>query len=298
MVLLLSDGILEPNPRDDAYAPLNYAYMAAVARHFGDPHQELYRTDFLPRLAPMASRMIATRLVPALKEMGAEVFTVALGPTADRSFLRELAAQTSLSPTESHSFAATVATDLIPIFAKTIGYFTDLAIFRTVDGEIGPSQTSSITVDGFISAPQIISVVEGTGQMVVRSENGREELAEPGLHPALRLYRLAGAELPAAWTFGFQSGSGRFRTLVVGHNRLVLVPEGLKDQYAFDEPVRLRTLVRIAGSSETPQLGAESRVTVGVEVAGTPGQVMERTLTFGDGAFETLWKPEQPESIS
>ena len=294
VLLLLTDGILEPNPRDDAYAPYNYGYLAAMARHFGDPHQQIYRTEFLPKLAPVASRLIETEIVPALKQAGVEVFTIALGPAADRSFLDALAAQTSLQPTEAHSFAATAATDLIPVFTQAIGYFTDLLVFRSVDGEIVPGQMTSLPIDGFISGPRIISLVDGNGELAVRGADGREETAELGLHPSLRVFRLVGAEPPATWSFGFESGQGRHRTLIVGHNRLMIRTEGLKRQYTFEEPVRLAASVRVAGTGEPAALGAKSRLVADIHPADGAGEEVQLDLAHSGNVFETVWKPGRP----
>jgi len=246
VVVLLTDGILEPNPTDEAYSPHGYSYRLAMA-NAGLEKRRRINEEYRERLAPMATRMILDEILPRLKVHGAEIFTIALSANADQRFLKALADSTSHTPTELHSFYVEDATDLIGVFTAIIQYFTDKMILYSEEGDIRPGIEQTKYLDEFVSDPQVFTLVDGTGTFELRAENGQIESAELPSHPNLRGYSLIQGTPPSTWTYAFRTGSGRYSTTWVGTNMLRMSVRGLRNQYRFGEVVQAEASLHIGG---------------------------------------------------
>jgi hypothetical protein len=236
VILLLSDGILEPNPLDDVYTPNNYGYRLAIAGASREKRRAI-NEEYRARLSPVARRMLSEQILSGLASSGVEVFTVALSTSADREFLQQIAAATTQHPTESHSFYAGRATDLVRIFASLLQYWSDLTIFQTLPGEIVSGRPEQFYLDEFVLAPRVLVLIDGQGEPVITTAEGAKEEPDPGGNKSLMTFNLTRSSPPSRWSLGFVSGSGAYSALVVGRDKMAITVTGLKHQYRFGESI-------------------------------------------------------------
>ena len=235
----MTDGVLEPNPPDKAYEPLNYEYKYARATASGTRRREL-EDEYRERLCPIARRLIAEDILPALSAQGVEIFTVALGSSADRGFLAELADRTSRHPAEVHSFSAKHGTDLVGIFASLASYWSDWVEFQNFTGPISQEGVNRIELDTFVREPRLLAMVDGDAVPEVQAEGGQPEQGRhSGLGP-MYSFELAQKSPPGAWQLRFAHGSGSYSALLLGHNKLRLMVDGIRTTYRFGETIRAK----------------------------------------------------------
>lgn len=293
VILLLTDGILEPNPLDDAYTPHNLQYRIdiALASRRGRSAISAVNEEYRKRLSPTARRVLAQEIVPGLNEGGIEVFTVGLGAQADREFLRSLAEETSKHPTEVHSFYAEKATDLVPVFARLVEYWTDLTVFHSVGGQIQPGSKQSVYLDEYVSAPRVFTMIDGKGESFVETAAGAAEELEPGMHPGLRSYALHKASPPGSWSFGFGSGEGNYQTSVVGRNGLVLTVAGLKRQYHYGEAIEISAQLRIGGQEGNLLPASKAHALAEIAPVASPSDVLQKAFAVSGNEYRLTYSP-------
>lgn len=259
VVLMLSDGLLDPNPLDKAYTPHQDEYRIDIFKAGRDGRRavnEAYRT----RLSPIARRIISEEIVPKLKERQAEVFTVGLSPQADREFLDRIAESTTRNPLEQHSFHAGKATDLLGTFTRLLQYWTNSTVLHVAEGEILPGASKQVFLDEFVRDPWVFTMFDGEGEVSIKTEGGVAETPVAQGAQGVNAVPLKGA-LPGTWNFGFQKGQGRYKAVWVGKNNLSMNVEGLKKSYTFQEKVD----AVVGLSASTPQ-GQTPYTTPGTKV--------------------------------
>jgi len=282
ILLLLSDGILEPNPFAEAYAPHHLEYRLRRAGARGERRRAL-NEEFLERLSPVARRILRERLLPELRELQVEIFTVGLGPGADLPLLRELAAATTRTPLEVHSFHAQRATDLLEVFARAAEAWSGQTILERGGGPLGPETAGRVFVDDFVTDPRVVFLLDGSGEPAMSAPAGRQPLPVELGHPALAAFRLAGG---SEWEWMIRGGSGSFRSLWTGSSRLRLTVEGLREAYGFGEPVTARArLAFTAGDAEPGSFSVTSVAARLLEETATPSPVREIDLVPDGEAF-------------
>lgn len=292
VILLLTDGILDPNPKDPAYAPYHMAYPIDMAKAGKNRRKEVAE-EYRERLGPVARRMMSSDVLPALRAKGIEIFSVALGPKADRPFLGNLSIETSRNALEQHDFYAEKATDLIETFTRLLQYWTDMTILRSSQGEIRAGETQSINLDEFIRTPSVLALVDGSGDFMVQRAAGVLEEAIPFTHSSLRGYNIRGP-IPGTWSYGFRGGTGKYRIVWVGLNALRMDVGGLKGRYDYGETVEAQVYLRLPdGKSALGLLSPETRVSaeLAMQESGIDPQRVE--LIWGEGFYRMLFSPER-----
>ena len=278
LILLLTDGVLEPNPADDAYAPANIEYKLAIVRSSRGQRSEI-ESRFRERLSPTARRIIAENILPDLVAKQIEIFSVALGPEADHDFLSELSERTSQHPTEVHSFSASRGTDLVRVFASIAPYWTDWSVMAQFEGEASQSP-QTVMLDSFVRDPVFLTISDGDAVPEMQADNGAQETATRSQLGAMYTFHLSQRAPPGQWSLRFSPASGSFRGLLIGHNKLLLKVEGLKTQYRFGEPIRARVALEAKDGLKPP-----SDVQVACTFSRGDEETNKRLPEDGKGAF-------------
>ena len=290
VILLLTDGILEPNPLDPSYAPHHLSYRLAVTGKSRAQRQAIY-DEYRERLSPIARRLIADEILPVLREQEIEVYTVALGTRADRSFLKRMVDETTLHPVEVHAFEAEKATDLVAVFTQFLQYWTDKTVLKTVAGSITPGARETVFLDEFVLNPHVITLLDGQGDLSFQTEGGASEEPAPDTHQDLSIYALSKQQPPGTWLYDFRSGQGSFRMLWVGQNLFHLVLNGLKPQYRFGEPVEADVLLRIRDQPAETFIAPGTRIVATIGEAG--GLTADQPVAQEAGTYRLRFEPER-----
>lgn len=253
VIFLLSDGDLDPYPRDPVYAPDHLSFAVDMARLSGEAERQM-RLEYKNRLAPRARRMIFSEQMPELRRREIEIFTIALGSAAGRGteaeqLLSQLASETSRHPTEVHHFHAADAPDLLDVFTRLLAYMTDLTIYRQESSEIVAGNMASMELDTLALAPRLFVVAGSESEFALQTGDGSVVSPEAGTHRNLRLYTLDGQALPVAYRYGFTGGQGRYGILWAGGSALQVELTGLAPEYQFGQTVKARAVVRARDGS-------------------------------------------------
>lgn len=290
VILLLTDGILEPNPRDDRYAPYHLEYLRATLGKDRAEQMRLYQEQFRERLGLVARRILETDILPALKREGIEIYAVGFGPTVDKPFLETLSQGTTQRPQEVHAFYIQEAIDWVPAFLKLLAYWDDRMLFHVEEGDIQGGTASSLFVDEFMRDVALIVVTQDVAALWVKDPQGQEVAPLAGTHPNLRVVPLA-LPPPARWTYGFTHGSGRYRLMVVGRSSISLEVVGLQAQYLHGQEVRAHVRVRLGPRDARPLLDPSSRVMV--EVSPDRGPQVQQALNVEREDFVFRYRPPE-----
>lgn len=290
IVLLLTDGILEPNPLDATYAPWHLQYRVDVTGKSRARRNEIYQQEYRDRLSPMARRIIFDTLLPQLREQHVEIFTVALGPNTDRAFLEQLAETTSQHAVEVHAFHAARATDLVETFTQILPYWTDKTILQAEQGSIDPGTTQSIFLDEFVHDPLALTLIDGEGTFYVRTSEGTRALLLEGTLDVLELFELA-QQPPATWNYGFESGDGTYRTLWLGKNVLRLLVEGLQRQYVYGDTVDVVAELRVGDENASPFLSPGARIVANLTETEEAGGAFQQPLVPEENLYRLRYFP-------
>ncbi len=270
-VLLLSDGILEPNLLSETYRPHSENYAFELNKNVMPLSQLKEKYYSLTR--PMAKRIIFDEAVPSLRKDKIEVFTVSLSSKADSELLQRIADETSLRQSEQHYFHAEKATDLVSVFSGLIGYWSDVIVVQSDSGSIRSNDFTRLYLDGYLSEPTVACMVDGQGAFVVRTDSGELESALPGTHSKLKKIRILRQEVPGTWQWGFESGSGKYRTIWLGHNLLEIRVDGIQSRYLYGDTVRaVIGLVSLSERVDVRRL-AESQLFAEVTLGGRTASI-------------------------
>jgi hypothetical protein len=260
IILLLSDGKLEPNPRAEAYAPYHLRYLPVLGKSRPE-RVRIYESEFLAPLSLKARRLIESEILPSFKKDGIEIYAVGLSPFADKKFLDYLADETSRTKTESHSFYASHATDLMDAFTGLLHFWENKIVVYTDSGKITPNLHRSIPFDEFLRDVSFIVLSEKEADFSVRSAKGNEMGVQvKETHPELKI--LHTPKPRGQWDYGFSGGTGEFRLLVVGQSTIDMEIEGLKEKYGYGEDLRAVVRLTYGEGDARPLLSDRSRVEV------------------------------------
>lgn len=144
IVVVLSDGRLDPDPGNEANTPYSLEYrMALLGR--GHAGKKAIRAQFRQKVVPVAEHLIGDRIIPAFHNAGIEVFSIAFGDSADKALLTRLADKITRNPQESHYFHARRATDLEHAFLTLFQYIQNRSILFLQEGAIRSGVSSPST---------------------------------------------------------------------------------------------------------------------------------------------------------
>jgi hypothetical protein len=270
VVLIMSDGKLEPNLDDETYHP-NTFQSGSAAFIPGGKSRKAIVAEYKLKAPETARYLIERDILPQFGRLGIEIFAVSLGGYADPKLLTRFAEATSKHPEEVHAFHARNATELVGIFSRLLPYWTDRVPLVTKNGEIVGGSEESIFLDKYISDPMIFYLLNGRGDLRVRSEDGISEEVIQGLSPSLLIAPIRQAPLPATLRFGFASGSGEFTMICTGRSLLKIEVSGLKHEYRFGEA--LNADVRLLESGNSTALVSSGR-------AGIEGKLHKSDASF------------------
>jgi len=263
-IMLLSDGIFEPNPRSSAYAPHHLEYRFEIAGKSKAERQKI-NEKFRKKLTPIATRIIDNDLLPYFRKNKIEIFTIAFSPDADKKFLKRLAKETNISGQEVHSFYAENATDLFLTFLGLLHYWENMMVLYKEEGEIRIGTEKQIFLDQYVVAPLVILLSESETQFKIGPVEGGNEEPIPGTHPSLTIIPLKKRKTPATWNYRFVQGQGKYRLLFLGKSSLLISIRNLKDKYMFGEEIRCLILPTVNNEDARSLLDPSSEVILELE---------------------------------
>lgn len=289
IVLLLSDGVLDPNPRASTYTPHNDKFAAEMLLASKEEQRSI-KVKYRQILDPIARRVILQDLLPEYRSSGVEIFTVALGPNADFALLDQMADKSSQRHSEVHSFQATKATDLVEVFAALLQYWSPVTIFKSDAGELHGELVDSLQFDQWVTKPQVVLIVDGQAEPVVYSSKGDSAQLQPSLHPQLYHFGLDTHE-QSEWYLKLGSASGSYRSLWIGQNQIQITVIGLKEQYIYGDTVD--PVVRVNTRSEVLAGPALSQVKIWAEIVPERGSTIRNQLGFNptDSSYNLAFLP-------
>lgn len=264
VILLLSDGVFEPDPYNEKYAPYSLQYRIATR---GKSKADLLRIndEFKSKLTPVAKRIVDGEILPDLKSKGIEIYTVGFSPDADKNFLNYLADETSATKTESHYFYANNAVDLMDTFVGILHFWANKIKLGTESDEIVLGVQRKIALDSFLKDVSFIVLTEKDADMAVKAEGNYEpEEMLRGIHPKLKIFNVSKKSPPGKWTYGFNKGSGKYRLLLTGKSTLDMAVAGLKEKYAYGEPIRAHVSLKYNTQDARTYLSSASKITAEV----------------------------------
>jgi len=279
IIVLLSDGKLEPNLKDAAYAPQDLLYRSEITTASGERRKQI-QNKYRERTIPIARQIIFQEIVPDLQRRHIQIFSVALGSAADMTLIADLADQTTSHPGEVHSFKAAKATDLLSVFGRLLQYWSQGALLRSDEGGAAAGRESSLRIDEYVRDPKLLLMADGTADLAVTGGNGMAEQPVPGFHRSIFYYELTGQKPPAEWRYSFRTGQGRFQAVWLGHNILTLDVSNLRDQYEFGDTVAPRVALRVGGKPAPVDL--LNRLRVVADISGVTCDTSRLTTTSVD----------------
>lgn len=263
VILLLSDGIFEPNPFSDRYAPYNLDYRLAIRGKNREQIDEIYN-QYRQKILPVAKRIVDSELLPLLVGQQAEIFSVGFSPNADREFLSYMAEKTSRSNIEPHAFFANEAIDLMDVFLGLLQFWQNSIKLYTEQDVIQSGARKKIFVDEYVRDAKFIVLTDQAARFKLQAPNNLEEEALAYTHQNLKIVPLTKSMPPGSWSYMFDSASGKYRLLIVGRSMIELEVEGLKQKYFFGEKLQGFVRVTIGGKDARNVLGPSSKVVVDV----------------------------------
>lgn len=286
IVVVLSDGQLDPDPGNEAYAPYSLEYrMALLGR--GHEGRKAIRAQFRQKVVPVAERLIGDQIIPACRNAGIEIFSIAFGDNADEALLTRLADQTTQDSREYHFFHARRANDLAHAFLTLLQYIQNRSILFLQEGAIRGGVEQPLYIDSYVRNLTLIGITESPAQLNCRVNAIMEQPARD-CHPQLQLIELEGKTPPAEWHYSYSSGAGNYSLFLLGESLIEMDLEGLAEKYQYGEPMNLFLHVRGADGrpfSETypGQLAAVAKIVVDGRQQGEVTGIPEK------GVFRFAW---------
>jgi len=284
IVLLLTDGKMDPNPLDDAYAPYHLRYRLAVR---GKDRRQIkaINRSFRERLIPVSRRIIETEIQPELVRRGIEVYSVGLGAGSDTGLLKYLAQSTSSSSVESHYFFARRNSDLVGAFLSMLNYWKSKSIIHTESGTSTAGETRKIFIDRYLSDVSFIFFTNGSGSLQLMDNlKGGGSLKVEGTHPQLQIYQIP--NLAGTMRYKITNRRGKYQMLVVGRSLLSMKISGLKDRYLLGDTVSAEIRLEYNGRNATEVLSGATRMTAVVSDDVKAGHVIKKyDLSMDDDGF-------------
>ena len=237
IILLLTDGVLEPNLEDSIYAPYNTEYKFERLRS-GSAERKRIEEKYRKMVSPVASRMLSESVLPQLRSERIEIFAIGLSSEVDRDFLDALTRSTSLDATEQHSFVAKSPTDLVDVFAGMLRYWSDDQVFQRISGSMGDGSTHPVYLDQYAPEARLLVLMssdKGVPQVSTTSSTAPSQ--DQNLHPQLRSYLIRSG--PDGWdgTLRVDGGPGLYNAVLIGSGGFQFELKGLNSRYEFGVPV-------------------------------------------------------------
>lgn len=317
IVLLLSDGKFEPNLRCDRYAPYNLQYRLALSGS-GKGEKAAIDENFRNQVTPVAKRIIDSELLPYFKNTGAEIFSVALSPAADKEFLKYLADQTSQTKTESHFFFANQAVDLMETFLGVIHAWRNKVKIQAESGNLASGIHNQVYVDDMVRDVNFILLTDNQADLqVTAAKQPGSAIAVTGTHANLKIMQLPSQVAAGKWDYTIGRAAGKYKLLVAGQSSVDIVVSGLKEKYHYGEPVKALVALQRKGEDSRSLFSPRSTVTAvisteagieetyplrnteeGFEFSATPTENGEKKLVFTLQPFDRQDKEMLPRKSS
>lgn len=291
VILVLSDGLFEPNLASDAYAPYNLGYVRSALGKSGAEKKRI-QSEYRKKILPVAKRKVESEQLPKFREQKVEIFTLAFSPNSDQMFLREMADYTNLNKPEVHNFYAEKATDLVEVFTNIASYWKNLIIAHQETGEIRSGVQKDIFLDEFLNDAFFVVFVEKSGIFQLEGEDGRSGKVMPETHPNLKIHSVGKQGIPGRWMYSFTQGDGRYLLLIVGENRLELDLHGLKSQYLYGELVEASIYVKVGGQNAISSISSDSIIETSLWFEGRSISTVQ--LERNRDNFDFEYTPQRP----
>lgn len=295
VIFLLSDGVFEPNPHSDVYAPYHIEYRMAIR---SKDKEEIRKINDIYRnkLTPVAKRLIDDSILPVLNKEGVEVYCVGLSPDVDRVFLNDLAIKTSKTKTESHYFYANSAVDLMDTFLGLLHFWKNKIVLKSEQGSIMSGLRATIPIDAYLTDVSFILLTENPVGWHARKEGeGKDEPVLDGTHPNLKVATLTQAKPPGTWSYTFNQGSGAYKLLVVGKSTLEMLITGIKEKYTYGEPIKAQATIKINRQDARLYLAPGPRVVAEVSAENVKETLID--LQEGKESFTFEHAPPMPGKL-
>ena len=251
VILLLSDGIMEPNPYSSDYPPYNLEFRRAVFGKSKREMMEIYREEFWEKFLLVANRIINNQTIPACRQENVEIYTIAFSPQSDKKFLENLSRKTSKTPGEYHSYYAEKASDLVEAFLGFLTYWENMMVVKKEDGVVEPGYKNSIYVDEYLKNPMLVLFTDNPSEFWVKPGKNLNIFETPiyDTHPDLKIIPLKSYPPPGDWFYGFNRGRGNYKLIFVAKSSISLDVYGLKRVYQYGEPVKGMVKPTLKGKS-------------------------------------------------
>lgn len=268
VVVLLTDGVFEPNLAWEGYAPHSFEYILKSLTA-----KAAAKLEFQPRTLPVARRL-ARAEIDHLQRLNVEIFTIALGPKTETELLNEAARLTSRAPTEVRSFSAAEASDLISVFAAVLRYLGPREVLGQAGGQARPGESLALAADPWMVAPRLLVAADQRldGTLI---QEGRPVVAHAPGHESIFLAALRSTQ---PFEFRFAADAGRYQALLAAQSLYRLRIEGLRAEYRFGEPVSGRVLEENSGPAATQRV-------ISLNLTHASGDGPTPTALTGDLAF-------------
>lgn len=262
VVIILSDGDMDPNP--------NRYGIYSLQR----PTKE--------QLVLVANRVLYDELIPKLRDLKIEVFSVGLGdPNLGRT-IEQISLATNPDQTKRRFYWTRDPKDLISIFIEFMNDWQNLMVYQRDEGLIETGRFHEIYIDQFVSNASLVSISEnGTIKVLTREDN--EESPVDGTHPWLQLVPLINQNIPNIWRISYIRGSGQYAWMLIGKSRIAMILENLKPEYLFNELIEGRVAVTIDDHPFTPALFDSFRIVMRIDKEGD--SLTSKQLPYSDGKF-------------
>lgn len=289
VILLLSDGIFEPNLYSARYAPYHLKYKVAIAGKGRNRRKEITK-QFRQKLAPIGKRIIESDVLQQLGQNKIEIFSIAFSPNADRNLMTHLAEASSLFPEEMHSFYAENATDLMGSFLRLLHYWENMITLYSDKGSISLNDKRKVFIDQYIVKPLAILLTQEKVNFVIKGGGTEREDSLPDTHPNLQIIPLKKTSLPSNLEYWFKEGKGAYRLLIVGKSSIELRVKNLQDKYLFGKPIKSVVNLAVEGKDASFLYGSSS---ISAEFVSEGNEREYTTLEKKHDGFVLDYKPDQ-----
>jgi hypothetical protein len=294
IILLLSDGIFEPNLSSEKYAPYHLQYSNVIRGKKGEEKKKIEK-EYHEKILPVANRIIETEILPKLKKENIEIFTIAFSQQADKEFLRYLSEETKMISNEIHNFYAEKPTDLVETFVKFLSYWENLLILYQDSGEIKLFEEKDIFLDEFLKSAFCIVFVDKESEFEIKKENLEPEPRIPGTHKRLLIFPIINLKEGAGrWKYCFKKGEGKYKILILGESNIEMIINGLENKYLYGDTIKISIYLKSNDKNALSFLGPEPKIVSEILWEKTEEEIIrekEIKLNLINDHFELKYSP-------
>ncbi|MBE0676318.1 MAG: VWA domain-containing protein, partial [Bacteroidales bacterium] len=266
IILLFSDGELEPNPYSSEYTPHHQTYKGLILGKNQQQRSVIYN-EFKQRIIPIAERKIEDIVLPELKSNEVEIFSIAFSPDSDKKFMRYIARETNRQVIEQRFFYVDKATDILEVFMTLLPFWQNKVLLYKESGNIKGTRTGEFFIDEFVKDLYCLSVFDDEVAFELVPQGGSAEIAMPGTHKNLVISQLKNANPPHIWQYQ-ALGNANFNLLILGESTIRIEVENLKPRYLFGEEAELNIKVKIGDRDARSILSNKPRVEASIYLDG------------------------------